>query len=188
MGHLQSLVSIREIAKEVGGTAFANVSNIVEPVRTKRALTVKWIHKVGLAAERDGHLLVARKRGLDTYILPGGKPEGEETDLQTLAREVTEELGCAIEKPFLRGVFKDIAAGASGTVVVVRLYSANIIGEPKPCSEIVELAWIDMKKPGVKLAPSIANGILPYLRRNKNQANSRMKAGSQSLQGIFESI
>lgn len=149
---------------------------------------MKWIYKVGLAAERDGHLLVARKRGLDTFILPGGKPEGDETDLQTLSREVIEELGCSIEKPYLRGVFKDVAAGASETVVVVRLYSANLVGEPKPCSEIEELAWVDMKKPGLKLAPSIANGILPYLRRTRNPVNSSMKAGGQSLQGILESM
>lgn len=149
---------------------------------------MKWIHKVGLAAERNGHLLVARKRGLDTFILPGGKPEGDETDLQTLSREVIEELGCTIEQPYLRGVFKDVAAGASETVVVVRLYSADLIGEPRPCSEIEELAWVDMKQPGLKLAPSIANYILPYLRRKRSIMNSKLKAGGQSLQGVLESI
>jgi len=149
---------------------------------------MKWIHKVGLAAERDGQLLVARKRGLDTFILPGGKPEGDETDLQTLSREVIEELGCAIEQPILRGVFKDVAAGSSESVVVVRLYSAKLVGEPTPCSEIEELAWVDMEKPGLKLAPSISNRILPFLRRKRMRRNSKMKAGGQSPQGVFESI
>lgn len=150
--------------------------------------TVRWIHKVGLAAERDGRLLVARKRGLDSFILPGGKPEGEETDLQTLSREVQEELDCCIERPILCGVFKDVAAGAAASVVVVRLYSCILVGEPRPCAEIEELAWIDMKKPTVKLAPSITNGILPYLLRKKARGISGAKTGGELLQGAFEIV
>lgn len=126
---------------------------------------MRWIHKVGLAALDEGRLLVARKSGSDVFILPGGKPEGDENDLQTLARELQEELDCGLERPFLRGVFKDLAAGISDAVVVVRLYSGELVGEPRPCSEIEELAWVDIHKPSVKLAPSIEREILPFLRR-----------------------
>lgn len=149
---------------------------------------MRWIHKVGLAAERNGRLLVARKRGLEAFILPGGKPEGEETDLQTLSREVREELGCCIEQPVLCGVFKDVAAGAAASIVVVRLYSCVLVGEPRPCAEIEELAWIDMKRPAVKLAPSITNGILPYLIRKKARGVSGTKASGELLQGAFEIV
>jgi 8-oxo-dGTP diphosphatase len=85
-------------------------------------MAYKWIYKVGLAVVSNDRLLVVRKRNTGTFILPGGKPEGLETDLATLAREVDEELGCRVESPFFRGVFKDIAAGAVHSVVVVRLY------------------------------------------------------------------
>ena len=148
---------------------------------------MKWIHKVGLAAERDGRLLVARKRGSDIFILPGGKPEGDENDLQALSREIHEELDCGIDRPILRGVFTDVAAGASDAVVVVRLYSGDLVGEPRPCSEIEELAWVEIRKPTLKLAPSIENGILPFLRRKKRGALASEQIG-KPLQGVFEIV
>jgi 8-oxo-dGTP diphosphatase len=148
---------------------------------------VKWIHKVGLAAERDGKLLVARKRGSDIFILPGGKPEGEESDLQTLSREIREELDCGIDRPVLRGTFTDVAAGMVDSVVVVRLYSCNLIGEPRPCSEIEELAWVDIRKPVLKLAPSIENGVLPFLRK-KQKSTSNAQRKSEPLQGAFNIV
>lgn len=148
---------------------------------------MRWIHKVGLAVERDGRLLVARKRGSDIFILPGGKPEGEENDLQTLSREIHEELDCGIDRLILRGIFTDIAAGAVEAVVVVRLYSGDLIGEPKPCSEIEELAWVDIRKPLLRLAPSIENGILPFLRR-RARSNSKPQITGEPLQGAFEIV
>lgn len=148
----------------------------------------KWIYKVGLATISEGRLLVARKRNSDVFILPGGKPEGDERDLETLQREIDEELGCSIEKPILRGVFKDLAAGDSGAVVVVRLYSANLVGEPRPCSEIEELAWIDLRgSADLPLAPSITNGILPYLRKRvRSCAGAAVQPADQFVQGLFE--
>ena len=59
-------------------------------------MACRWIEKVGLAAIEDGRLLVVRKRGGAVFILPGGKPEGGESDLEALARELDEELGCAV--------------------------------------------------------------------------------------------
>lgn len=149
---------------------------------------MRWIHKVGLAAERDGRLLVVRKRGLDAFILPGGKPEGDETDIQTLVREIDEELGCGVQRATLRGIFKDVAAGAAGSVVVIRLYSAELVGEPHPCSEIEELAWVNVRHPTFKLAPSIENVILPFLRRQPRKPMSARAADLQPLQGCFEII
>ena len=147
---------------------------------------MRWIQKVGLAVVREGRLLVARKRGLDAYILPGGKPEGNETDIQTLSREIREELGCEIEHAVFRGVFKDVAAGATESAVVVRLYSAKLVGDPRPCSEIEELAWIDIRKPDLKLAPSIENVILPFLKRKSMKFSPGSGAKGQQLQGCLE--
>lgn len=148
---------------------------------------MRWINKVGLAAELNGRLLVARKRGSDIFILPGGKPEGDERDLETLSREIEEELGCGIARPFLRGVFTDVAAETIEAMVVVRLYSGDLVGEPKPCSEIEELAWVDIRKPTLRLAPSIENGILPFLRR-KGKGSSSVQGAGQLLQGAFEIV
>lgn len=48
--------------------------------------TVAWVRIEG------GRILCARPRGKDVFYIPGGKREGAETDLQTLLREIEEEL------------------------------------------------------------------------------------------------
>lgn len=122
--------------------------------------------KIGLAAIDHGQLLVVRKRGTPSFILPGGKPEAGEDDLGALAREIDEELGCSIKCPMFEGSFSDTAADLPGLRVVVRLYSGQLVGTPRPAAEIEELAWLNLKNPtGMKLAPSIRNQILPYLQR-----------------------
>ena len=153
-------------------------------------MSCKWIEKVGLATFDNGRLLVVRKRGGSIFILPGGKPEGEEGDLAALAREIHEELGCTVSAPFLSGTFKDRAAGIDDAVVIVRLYTGTLIGRPEPRAEIEELAWVDVRKPGlVPLAPSIVNGILPHLRRRwRSSGQASGEAGGETVQGLLELI
>lgn len=151
-------------------------------------MAYKWINKVGIAVVEDGKILVVRKRGTDVFILPGGKPEGDESDLETLARELDEELGCSMEHPDLNGVFVDNAAELSDSVVVVRLYTAKLVGDPKPQSEIEELSWTSLdglcSRP---LAPSIKNKIIPYLRkREKSLRKARKRDVGDGHQGLFE--
>ena len=52
--------------------------------------TVAWVHL------DNGRILCARPRGKDIFYIPGGKREGTETDLQTLLREIAEELTVAL--------------------------------------------------------------------------------------------
>jgi 8-oxo-dGTP diphosphatase len=126
----------------------------------------KLIIKVGLSVVKDGHFLVVRKRGSKVFILPGGKPEGAETDLSALVREIREELDCGIHNSSYRTTFHDVAADTVGTDIEVRLFSGHLTGDPQPMAEIEELHWIDLSKPcTVNLAPSIANSILPYVIR-----------------------
>jgi len=126
----------------------------------RRAIT-----KIGLAAVVAGHLLVVRKHGKPSFILPGGKPEAGEGELDALAREIEEELGCAIQVRRFEGRFAEVAADLPDTDVVVVLYTGDILGNPVPRSEIAELAWLDLSSPSkLALAPSITNKILPYLQ------------------------
>jgi 8-oxo-dGTP diphosphatase len=151
-------------------------------------MSCRWIEKVGLATFDGDRLLVVRKRGGTLFILPGGKPEGQEGDLATLARELDEELGCRVAKPILSGVFKDRAAGIDDAIVIVRLYTGELLGDPLPQAEIEEIAWLNMRKPGsLPLAPSIVNGIIPHLRRRAKRAPPWSgKATSENVQGLFE--
>jgi 8-oxo-dGTP diphosphatase len=124
------------------------------------------ILKVGLAVTDRGQLLVVRKKGTTSYILPGGKPENGEDDLQTLAREIEEELGCRLDPRTIAflGCFSDSAADMHDTKVTVRLYAAELVGNPSPRSEIESVKW---HCPSVdsdgSLAPSLQNQIVPFL-------------------------
>jgi len=101
------------------------------------------ILKIGLAVTDADRLLVVRKKGTLSYILPGGKPDIGESDLQALEREIDEELGCRLKSETIvfLGSFSDVAADMADTTVTVRLYAAQLLGEPSPKSEIEDLRW-----------------------------------------------
>jgi 8-oxo-dGTP diphosphatase len=124
------------------------------------------ITKIGLAVINGDRVLLVRKRGSDFYILPGGKPEKNETDFETLSRELEEELGCGLASDQLRflGAFRDEAAGMPGVKVTVRLYTGALIGTPQPHAEIDSLVWWTRTEHQLStLAPSLRNSILPFL-------------------------
>ena len=58
---------------------------------------MRHILKVGFAVIENNRLLLVRKRGLASLILPGGKHKEGEDDRTALIREIGEELGCGVE-------------------------------------------------------------------------------------------
>lgn len=153
---------------------------------TTTGMGKRWIDKVGLAAVVGGRLLVVRKHGDTMFILPGGKREGDESDLEALTRELDEELGVGVAEAMHLKTFKDVAAGVKDAVVVVRLYAGQIVGVPTPRAEITEYAWIDLRRADVPLAPSIANQILPFLRTRNSGRASRAKVADKLIQGSLK--
>ncbi len=125
----------------------------------------KHILKVGLAVIDGARVLVVRKRGGFRFILPGGKPESGENDVQTLRREIEEELGCGLDDKTIEflGDFTDTAADMTDTTVTVRLYKGRLDGRPSPRSEIETLRWVASGEDDGSLAPSLRNQILPFL-------------------------
>lgn len=123
------------------------------------------ILKIGLAVWKGQRLLLLKKRGGHHYILPGGKPEAQETDSDTLQRELGEELGCPLKEDSLQylGTFTDAAADLPGVTVTVRLYAGEIVGDPNPRAEIESLAWVARGEQEEALAPSLRNQICPFL-------------------------
>ena len=69
---------------------------------------MKKIDKVALLYWERGRLLCTRSQGKETYYIPGGKREAGETDVETLVRELQEELGVVVrpETARLYGVFQ----------------------------------------------------------------------------------
>jgi 8-oxo-dGTP pyrophosphatase MutT (NUDIX family) len=111
--------------------------------REKRALpvlidTVAWVRIEG------GRILCARPRRKDVFYIPGGKREGAESDLETLVREIKEELMVLLDPATVAhvGTYEAGAPGLpDGAVVRMACYTAEYRGELIPSSEIEEVAW-----------------------------------------------
>lgn len=100
---------------------------------------IAWIHL------EERRLLTARNAGRDRFYLPGGKREPGESDVETLVRELDEELTVAIDPATAAhvGTFEALAdARTDGLVVRLTCYTATHTGELVPSREIDEIAWL----------------------------------------------
>jgi len=100
---------------------------------------IAWLYLV------DGRILSTRSAGKDVWYLPGGKREPGESDVQTLVREIAEELAVDIapETAAHAGTFEAPAHGkAEGVTVRLTCYTAEHTGTPIASSEIAEVAWL----------------------------------------------
>ena len=117
---------------------------------------MRLIDKVAFLYLKDGKILSTLSKGKDTYYIPGGKREGNETDEQTLIRECKEELTIDIKKETIKyyGTFEAQAHGkAEGILVRMTCYMAEFEGELKTNSEIKEMIWLDYSNLNVKISP-----------------------------------
>lgn len=117
-----------------------------------------------------GHVLLVRKRGSTAFIQPGGKREAGESALQTLARELHEELGVRLCEGSAQrlGTFEDHAVNEPGRRVRAEVYRVQVMGEPLPQGEIEALRWLDPAPPHpVPVAPLSAGHILPAHRERR---------------------
>jgi 8-oxo-dGTP diphosphatase len=92
--------------------------------------TVAWVRL------EEGRILCARPRGRDIFYIPGGKREGAETDLQTLLREIAEELTVVLLPETVRHV-----GTYEADQVRMSCYTGDYQGTLAASSEIAELAW-----------------------------------------------
>ncbi|MFF2809567.1 NUDIX domain-containing protein [Streptomyces sp. NPDC058000] len=103
------------------------------------------IEKVAWIRLDEGRLLATRTRGREVFYLPGGKPEPDETHEQAVAREIAEELGVTLDAVTLMSVLIVEAPAdgkPAGTVVRTFCFTAHGAGEPAPCAEIAEVAYL----------------------------------------------
>ena len=103
------------------------------------------IDKIAFLYPKDGMILSSRNEGKDVWYIPGGKREPGETDLDTLIREVREELAVDVipgtEKLF--GVFMSDAHGkASGVKIRMTCYTADFTGTLSASSEVEEIRFM----------------------------------------------
>lgn len=133
---------------------------------------MKTINKVALITfpgyDQD-HLLLVKKRGLDFWILPGGKPEPYDMDHRaTLEREVQEELGISLMSAEFWQLFTDKAAGMDDTLVNLHCWTGELhpFAPMMVGNEIEKVFWYDIFNPPafIPIASSLKDQIIPALR------------------------
>jgi 8-oxo-dGTP pyrophosphatase MutT (NUDIX family) len=126
------------------------------------------IDKIAWIEIQDKKILSTKSFGKDKYYIPGGKREANETDSQTLLREIKEELTVDLDSNSLQliGIFEAHAHGLqAGVSVKMTCYSANFAGVLKPSSEIEEMVWLTMADRD-KIS-KVDQAIFDYLHQNK---------------------
>ncbi len=116
-----------------------------------------------LICDDAGRVLLVRKRGTSAFMQPGGKLDAGEDDITALSREISEELGCGVDRESILplGIFDAVAANEPGFRVKANLYRAEVTGDISPSREIDEAIWVDPASPGdVHLAPLTRDHVL----------------------------
>jgi len=109
---------------------------------------MRVIDKIALIELKDGKVLSTRSKGKDVYYFPGGKRDGQETDEETLIREIKEELDVDVTPESIEyyGKFEAQAHGKDeGVLVQMTCYTAKYEGELTPASEVEEIVWFSYK-------------------------------------------
>ena len=125
------------------------------------------IDKVGGIVIKDKKVLVVRKKTKENFlefIIPGGKRESGETDLETLQREMQEEVNLKIIKTEYLGEYRDIAI-FENIPIAMKVYLCEVEGEINVQNEIKEFCWIDKnyKEKGIKVGSILEKFVLTQL-------------------------
>ncbi|TBU99980.1 GNAT family N-acetyltransferase [Stutzerimonas kirkiae] len=121
----------------------------------------------------ENRLLIVRKRATRLFMLPGGKAEAGETPLQTLIRELTEELGVQMQAKDFQplGHFQAEAANEPGFQVCAEVFVAPLRVPVKALAELEETGWLNWRETSREdLAPLLKEKILPALRASLDES------------------
>ncbi|TBU83281.1 NUDIX hydrolase [Pseudomonas daroniae] len=111
--------------------------------------------------DETGRLLLVRKRDTRMFMLPGGKRDEGETPLQTLVRELHEELDLHLPETAFTplGHFSEVAANEADTRVEADIFRALLPHPVLPAAELEELRWL-------RAFDSRTDDLAPLLRRH----------------------
>ena len=111
---------------------------------------------VAALIRRDGRILVSRRRADQSMPLkwefPGGKVEPGEDPRQALAREVREELGCAVSVGRIHEV---VFHAYPDFDLYMLVYPCDIVEGTPQALEVAEVAWVEAARlPTLDLLPA----------------------------------
>ena len=113
--------------------------------------------------ERDGRVLLARRRDIGWWNLPGGGVELGESVTEGLQREMREEIGAEIEIVRLAGVYSKPQKSEVVLVFLCSLAPAQV-SALRTTEEVSELAWF--------LLSALPSDLLPKHRQRVADALS----------------
>jgi 8-oxo-dGTP diphosphatase len=129
---------------------------------------MKEVDKIALILIENGKILSTKSIGKNKYYIPGGKRENNETDHETLIREIKEELSVEILSETIRyvGTFTAQSDGAAeGINVKMTCYKAKYNGILQKNSEIEEIRWLHYTE--VEIISEVDKIIFDFLKKNK---------------------
>lgn len=105
---------------------------------------MKQVLKIALIEIKDRRIRFVQSRGKDFLLFPGGKPEPGEGDLDTLERELREEMCVRLDRRSVEylGTYSAPMIDQEG-IVTIRCYRGTYEGEPSPGMEVEEIdLWL----------------------------------------------
>jgi 8-oxo-dGTP pyrophosphatase MutT (NUDIX family) len=130
---------------------------------------MKEIDKIALIILENGKILSTKSIGKNKYYIPGGKREQNETDHQTLVREIKEELSVDVLQETISFVGTFIAQSdgdREGINVKMTCYKADYTGVLQKNNEIEEIRWLNYKD--LSLISAVDKIIFDFLK-NENE-------------------
>src|SRR5690625_1512055 len=111
-------------------------------------------------------VLTVRKRGTQSLMLPGGKPENGESAAATATREVAEELGVELDTNQLEliGQFTAPAANERGHRVRATVFAYPYVEVSSTESEIEHLDWVESTTEIPNCATMLRKDIFPRIK------------------------
>ena len=110
-----------------------------------------YIDKLAFIEIRDRRVLETCSYGKDKWYIPGGKRDGDESDLEALMREMKEELQVDVIPETVEhyGTFEAQAHGKpEGTIVRMTCYTGRYDGTLTPSAEVEKMDWFDHSRRG----------------------------------------
>lgn len=108
-----------------------------------------------LLCVKDNKMLLVRVRDNTIWYFPGGKIDEGETHLQTIIRELDEELS------YLGEVVTDNHDKTD--IVSVHCYAGEITQLVQPCAEVSEIRWFDLDDTEF-MAPAVIESIRRWFK------------------------